>query len=109
MRLNAERAAVGLGGLGWSGGLAGSAQSQVDAMIAQGGLFHQDLQDDLGAGWMIVGENVGYGPGSSAIHSALVNSPRHYENLVHSRYTHVGIAAKVDATGRMWISQVFGG
>lgn len=108
-RLNGERAALGLSPLASNAALATSALAQVDAMIARGTLFHQGLADDLAGGWVIVGENVGYGPEAGLIHVALVNSPKHYENLVHTRYTHVGIVAEYDDIGRMWIAQVFAG
>jgi uncharacterized protein YkwD len=107
--LNAERAQAGLPGLAVDASLRASARSQVVALMDHGGLFHQDLHDDLAQGWSIVGENVGYGPNAGVIHSALVASPGHHANLVHTRYTSVGIGVQVDANGRMWVSQVFGG
>jgi uncharacterized protein YkwD len=107
--LNGLRASAGLGELHVDGGLVASAARQIDVMMAAGGLSHQDLSDELAQGWSIVGENVGFGPNVAVIHSALVASPPHHANLVHQRYTHVGVAVTVDGNGRMWVAQVFGG
>lgn len=107
--LNQVRAGQGLAPLSADGRLVASATGQVDNMISTAGLFHQSLADELSQGWSIVGENVGYGPNVPVIHQALVNSPGHYQNLVNTRYTHVGIAVVTDGSGRMWVAQVFGG
>lgn len=106
---NALRASLGLAPLGGDSRLVASANGQVDVMIGSGTLAHQDLQDELAQGWMIVGENVGYGPNVDAIHQALVASPGHYANLVNDRFSRVGIVVKADAGGRLWVAQVFGG
>ncbi|MCC6438016.1 MAG: CAP domain-containing protein [Acidimicrobiales bacterium] len=107
--LNGLRTSLGLGPLSGDAALVASADAQVDVMLSGGTLAHQDLQDELAQGWMIVGENVGYGPNVDAIHQALVNSPGHYANLVNARFSRVGIVVKSDANGRLWVAQVFGG
>lgn len=107
--LNDLRARVGLASLSPDDRLIQSAAAQVDVMVDNATLSHQNLQDELGQGWSIVGENVGYGPNTPAIHQALANSPGHYANMVNSRFDHVGIAVKVDGNGRLWVAQVFGG
>ncbi len=107
--LNERRAGVGLPPLASDPRLADSARGQVARMIATQVLAHQDLHDDLDQGWSIVGENVGYGPDTLSIHQALVASPGHDANLVHTQYRYVGVGVEVDANGRMWVSQVFGG
>ena len=108
-RVDALRASHGAGRLVPDADLAASASAQVAAMMAAGDLFHQELQDELDRGWSVVGENVGFGPGVTAIHDALVGSPGHFANLVNARYTHVGIAVRTDGNGRLWVAQVFGG
>ncbi len=107
--LNDLRASVGLTALVLDDRLIQSAAAQVDVMVDNDTLSHQNLQDELGQGWSIVGENVGYGPNTPAIHQALAKSPGHYANMVNSRYDHVGIAVKVNGNGRLWVAQVFGG
>ena len=107
--LNGQRAAVGLPALRVDASLRASARGQVLWMIDHATLAHQDLHDDLAQGWAIVGENVGYGPNAGGIHNALVASPGHYANIAHTQYSSVGIGVQVDANGRMWVSQVFGG
>jgi len=107
--VNALRASNGAARLTPDPDLAASAAAQVAAMMAAGDLFHQDLQDELDRGWSVAGENVGFGPGVTAVHNALVGSPGHFANLVNARFTHVGIAVRTDGNGRLWVAQVFGG
>jgi len=107
--VNALRTSNGAARLTPDPDLAASAAAQVAAMMAAGDLFHQDLQDELDRGWSVAGENVGFGPGVTAVHNALVGSPGHFANLVNARFTHVGIAVRTDGNGRLWVAQVFGG
>jgi len=108
-RLNAERIGNGVAPLRVDARLAASAAEQAGAMAGTGGLFHQDLKDELDQGWSRVGENVGFGPNVPAVHRALVASPGHHANLVDPRYGRVGISVHTDDTGRLWVAQVFGG
>lgn len=106
---NKLRAGLGLAALQQNGPLAHSAGLQADHMAATNTLAHQDLQDELSQGWMLVGENVGYGPTAESIFQALVNSPGHYANLTNGGFTHVGMATRWDSAGRLWVAQVFAG
>ncbi len=40
-------------------------------------------------------------------HTALMNSPHHRENLMDPRVTRIGIGFSTDATGNLWITQMF--
>lgn len=106
---NQLHAGVGLAPLQVSGPLTHSAGLQAEHMAATNTLAHQDLQDELTQGWMLVGENVGYGPTAESVFQALVNSPGHYNNMVSSGFTHAGMATRWDDAGRLWVAQVFGG
>ena len=56
--------------------------------------------------WQSLGENIGMGPDVLSIHNALVASPRHYQNLVDSRFTDIGIGV-ISQNGTIYVSQVF--
>lgn len=103
------RRAAGLPPLDVDDRLVAAARQQALGMAGAGELSHQDLTDELDGGWDLVGENVGYGPNAAAIFDALVRSEGHHANLVHARFTHIGIAVVIDDAGRLWVSQVFGG
>ncbi len=64
--------------------------------------------------WQRAGENVGYigGTGASVrqlvggVHRMLMRSPGHRANIL-GRYNRVGIGARFDAAGRLWVTQNF--
>src|SRR3954469_9466404 len=69
--VNQERAAAGLGGLGWDEQLHGLAQSHANEIAASGSLWHSNLGAWLAApwmsGWRSLGENLLVAPaGTSA-------------------------------------------
>jgi uncharacterized protein YkwD len=65
-------------------------------------------------GWRRVGENVGYIGGTDAsvrqlvggVHRMLMHSPGHRANIL-GRYNRVGIGARFDDAGRLWVTQNF--
>lgn len=46
--------------------------------------------------WAVIGENLGRGPDTTAIHNAFMNSPTHRANVLDPAYTHIGIAAQLN-------------
>jgi uncharacterized protein YkwD len=110
--MNADRAANGLGPLGWHSGLAGYAQNWANWMAQNMSLTHQDLSPMRSLGLNAVGENLLVGPsGMSAatIESAWMNSPDHRENILNAAFTVAGVATAISADGRLWIAVDFGG
>lgn len=106
---NSSRASQGLAALTWSDTLASTAGSTAVRMADTGALAHSNLQG-LTASFSALGENIGRGyPSPSGIHSAWMSSGSHRDNILGASFTHVGIAAWVDATGQVWVSQIFGG
>lgn len=103
---NQTRRGVGLGNLAWDGSLTTYARHHAQVMASEASLHHSHIADLLGS-WWLVGENVGVGPDVVAIQNALINSPAHYENIVHPEFTHMGIGVFVDSTGRTWTCHVF--
>ena len=107
--VNQERAAVGLPALSYDSGLASLARAQSGRIAGAGSLFHQDLSAVLGQGWSTGGENVAYGPSTSWVHSALVNSWSHYANMTNPAFTQLGVGVVVTDDGQVWVAEVFGG
>lgn len=56
-----------------------------------------------------IGENVSKAANAALVHRALWESPSHRANMLHARYDRVGVAARRDARGRVWVTQVFAG
>ncbi|HEY7564719.1 MAG TPA: CAP domain-containing protein [Acidimicrobiia bacterium] len=77
-------------------------------MAVSGNFAHSDIGSLLGP-WSIVGENIGYGPAVETVFQALVNSSGHYNNMVDTRFTSVGVGVFVDTSGRIWTAHVFAG
>ena len=95
--INAERAANGLGGVGWHDQLGGLAQDWSDHMAASGDYSHQNLdavmQNPAFAGFSAMSENIIHGScGLSAVelHQAWMSSPSHRANIL-GNYNAVGI------------------
>jgi uncharacterized protein YkwD len=110
--MNADRAANGLGPLGWHGGLAGYAQSWANWMAANGSLTHQSLGPLLGLGFGTVGENVLVGPASmsaGAMEAAWMNSAGHRANILNGAFSAAGVGSAIGPDGRIWVAVDFGG
>lgn len=105
-RTNSLRASLGLGALHTNGELLAKARSWSQTQADAGTIFHSTLTNGVTQNWHRLGENVGMGPDSASIHDALVRSPRHYENLVDSGFTEVGIGV-VRQGNIIYVSQVF--
>lgn len=105
-RTNSLRASLGLGALHTNSELLAKARSWSQTQADAGTIFHSTLTNGVTQNWHRLGENVGMGPDSAAIHDALVRSPRHYENLVDSGFTEVGIGV-VRQGSIIYVSQVF--
>ncbi len=82
--VNNERAANGLGGVGWHDQLGGLAQNWSNYMAGTGDYSHQNLdailQDPAWGGFNGLGENIihgGCGISAAQMHQAWMNSPLH--------------------------------
>lgn len=106
-QVNAARTSRGLDPYSWNAHLASVAGEQARRMAKKTKLYHNpNLASDVGS-YRWVGENVGYGPSSSAIQKAFMNSPGHKANILDDNYTQIGIASVRDSKGRLWVAQVF--
>ncbi len=104
--LNDARRSEGLPPLRVNSDLTRVARAHSVVMGNRSHLHHNpNLAGDV-TNWRVVGENVGRGPSAGALHRALMNSPGHRANILHTRYTDVGIG--VERRGStLWITQVF--
>jgi uncharacterized protein YkwD len=103
--LNGERRAHRIHELANDVDLNATAQQWAEHMASTGQLAHSQLTIPPGA--TRVAENVGYGGSVDIIHSRLMDSTGHRNNILDTRMTRVGIGAAVSADGRVWIVQLF--
>ncbi len=84
---------------------------QANEKDPETGLFHStsDQFHSRITNWTLVGENVGYGGSVASLHEAFMNSPGHAANVLHASYTHVGVGARRDDNGTMWVTIIFSG
>lgn len=113
-KLNAERAARGLGPVEMESGLRSYArthsQFMADGNCPDGANICHSTADKLkgaaGTGWSKVGENVGRGGSVDSLHKAFMESAGHRENILDPAWTHVGVGT-VYANDRLYVTVVF--
>ncbi|MCW2713141.1 MAG: hypothetical protein JWN88_188 [Frankiales bacterium] len=105
-RVNAARAAAGLGLYRSAPDLAAVARGQAERMGRENRLYHNANLGNEVVNWSSVGENVGYGASVANIHTALMGSPGHRANILSPTFTEVGVGTSW-AGGRLWVAQVF--
>jgi uncharacterized protein YkwD len=107
---NSVRASVGLPALERDGSLDAAAIGWARELAASGRLRHSTITKSIiGKPWTSAGENVGVGPSVGAVHDALVASAGHYANIAGASFTRVGIGVATDASGQVWVVEVFAG
>jgi len=114
-RVNSDRAANGLGPLGWNPQLDCLAQEHSDWMATTGSFTHRDLsatirQPDY-ANYSSLGENILVGPNTMTadqMEDAWMNSPGHRANILSPNFDSIGIALGQSSDGRVWATQNFG-
>jgi cysteine-rich secretory family protein/putative peptidoglycan binding protein len=105
-KLNHERSARGVPRLATRSDLVAVARAQAGRMASRNRLYHNpNLTMDV-RNWRWVGENVGYGPSSTSVHRAFMNSAPHKANILDRDYTEIGIGVVV-RDGRVWVAEVF--
>jgi hypothetical protein len=105
-RLNAERTARGLSILVRDNSLDALARDWSGQMASETNLHHRpDLATRIAAiepAWQRGGENVGYGGDVESLHTAFMNSPKHYENIVGA-WNRLGVGV-VERGGTIWVT-----
>lgn len=105
-KINSERVAAGLSPLTTDGQGTEVARRHSQRMIDAGRIHHnQDLPKEMD-GWTKLGENVGRGPTTGAIHDAFMRSEEHRHNILDAEFTSVGVGV-VMHEGYIWVTEVF--
>jgi uncharacterized protein YkwD len=107
-RINNLREQQGLPQLTVNASLNNYARDWSQEMATSGNFRHSNIASLLGP-WGIVGENIGRGGSVGSIFDALVASTPHYNNMVDTRFTHLGVGVFIDSSGKLWTTHVFGG
>jgi hypothetical protein len=106
--INSSRSAAGLAPLAMSGSLQTYARAHSVDMANANQIYHStsaQLAAAAGSGWTNLGENVGRGPGVSALHTAFMGSSGHKANILGD-YNYVGIGTTT-ADGYIYVTAVF--
>jgi cell division septation protein DedD len=105
-KINDLRASKGLAPLQVNANLVAKARAWSAGMAAAGKIWHSTLSDGVTEDWRKLGENVGMGGSVEGLHTAFVNSPHHYDNLVDPAFSHVGIGIVMNGN-TIFVSEVF--
>jgi hypothetical protein len=107
-RVNEERAKHGLRTLTVRSDLVTAAREQARKMADGLEIWHNpDLGDDV-AGWITIGENVGWSRTTIAdLHVAFMESPEHRENILWPAFNEVGMGEAIGSDGRIFLAQMF--
>jgi uncharacterized protein YkwD len=111
--VNAERAAHGLGPVGWHDQLGGLAQGWSEYMAGGGNFTHQNLDAVLnspaGSEFSALGENIirgGCGLSAQQLHQSWMGSPLHRDNIL-GNFTVVGIGVACNGS-QVYATEDFG-
>lgn len=107
-RINSLRSANGLAALSRDGSLHARARDWAKTLAAKGSLQHSNV-GTLVPPWSTAGENLGKGGSVSVIFDLLTGSSSHYENMVRTTFTSIGVGVWMDAEGTLWTVHVFAG
>jgi hypothetical protein len=105
-KINDLRASKGLAPLQVNANLVAKARAWSAGMAAAGKIWHSTLSDGVTEDWRKLGENVGMGGSVDGLHTAFVNSPHHYDNLVDPAFSHIGIGIVMNGN-TIFVSEVF--
>lgn len=107
--INDERTAGGLAPLSSFDDLIDGARSHASEMAEAGYLYHNPDLTSITAfeNWFQLGENVGYGSNVDVLHNAFMDSSPHAANVLNDTYNYLGVGAKLDDNGTIWVSMVF--
>ena len=106
-RLNDDRGANGLIGVGSNETLMAKAQAWSDYLASVGSLQHSNVAESVDPGWWMLGENVGYGPSIEAVQHVFMQSPGHRANILNPEFNWAGTGVSVSGNGTVYVVQVF--
>ncbi len=91
-QINDLRASNGAAPLQLVASMTSAARTHTFAMAEAGQIYHTNsLSTGAPSGWTKLGENVGYGSGTTMLMEAFIDSSGHRRNLVDPAFTHIGI------------------
>lgn len=105
-KINAERAARGLGQLEVYWDLKDDARAQTQRMMDRDELYHNPNLGAATNGWFGLGENVGVGPSVGVLHDAFMASSGHRANILGD-YNYMGVGVIEESDTKMWVAVVF--
>ena len=110
-KINDLRASKGLPPMTPNPGLAATACTWNDQMIAAGQISHDpNLANEIESvvpDWSKGGENVGMGGTIDSLFDAFVASPGHYKNLVDPDFSLIGVCVGRDASNKLFTTHRF--
>ena len=107
-KINQSRLAFGKSGLHLDRQLSKAARRHSREMMQTETLYHTPsptLRNRV-TNWSWLGENVGVGSTPESLHVAFMHSPDHRDNILFSKYRHVGIGTR-KRNGRLWVTVLF--
>ena len=105
---NHERTSRGEHALVTKSDLVAVARRHSQRMAERGYIYHNDnLPNEVGGDWRMLGENVGRGGSVDAIHQALMDPAPHRHNILESRFNQIGIGTAIAKDGRIYVTEVF--
>jgi uncharacterized protein YkwD len=106
--VNQARSSNGVGSLSSNVPLILTAQAWSQQLAKNGSLSHRSpLSAGAPAGWLKLGENVGYGSSVDVVQGAFMNSAGHRANILDPAFNNIGVGVTVDGSGRRWVVQEF--
>jgi uncharacterized protein YkwD len=113
--VNEERAKVGLQALQPDAEMTAVARAHSQDMLAQGYFAHISKSNltpaqrarQAGVKYLVMGENLAYGPTLQICHNGLMNSPGHKANILHKAYGRLGIGVLDAGRHGLMITQNF--
>ncbi len=104
-KINAARAAEGLAPVEVYWDLVDDARAHSQEMAAADSLYHNPALSSVCSNWIGLGENVGVGPSTDAIHNAFMRSSGHRGNILGD-YNYVGVGV-AEGSDELWVTVVF--
>jgi uncharacterized protein YkwD len=107
-KINQSRLAFGKSKLHLDRELSKAARRHSREMMHSETLYHTPsptLRNRV-TNWVWLGENVGVGSTVDSLHVAFMHSPEHKDNILFSKYRHVGVGTR-QRNGRLWVTVLF--
>ncbi len=108
-RTNSAREEAGITKLRLDPELSRAARLHSREMLELDKLYHTP-SDKLArrvTGWLILGENVGFGPTAESLQQAFLDSPHHYANIVLPEFRYMGLGVARRSDNMIWVTVIF--